>query len=123
MRAGVQYKLDAWDESTRKCAAGIPFYNEYIKSILPHMWEHLKALYPTEARDMRRRLRSADGTDYGLEGTGWSKVTVSIDNPTCMHVSALPNRTQQPNAAHLLNRTRALHVFRWITSTLGSRHY
>ena len=51
---------------------------EYVKRWLPAMWALVERRFPTWATRMKEVVGE---TPYGLEGTGWTKVTLSRNNP------------------------------------------
>ena len=96
MEAGIPYKLDAWDleNGNKKGEKGVPFYEEFVRPLLPYIWAEVKKHFPRDAFDMLASLQGfggdRDGGFWGLVGpggekTGFSKVTVSLDNPTDLH--------------------------------------
>ena len=51
-----------------------------VERAAPVAWDFLARRYPGIAREMLREVGR-----YGIYGTGFSKVTVAYDNPTCVH--------------------------------------
>jgi hypothetical protein len=51
-----------------------------VERAAPVAWDFLARRYPSIAREMLREVGR-----YGIYGTGFSKVTVAYDNPTCVH--------------------------------------
>ena len=84
---------------------GVPFFDVHIAPLLCRMWEVVVSRFPDQARAMHVSLLADDGTDYGLCGTGWSKVTISENNPTCAHVRPACSRPL-PTACHAVTQAR-----------------
>ena len=76
-REGVPYKLSAW---LQPC--GIQFMDTFASKVLPPMWGAAAQHYPAACR---RMADAGMAHLYGLCGTGWNKITIGINTPTCLH--------------------------------------
>ena len=74
---GVPHALKAWTTPQ-----GRAIMDEYVAHILPRMWAIASECYVSECSRMRDLNL---GDTYGLCGTGWNKITLSVNNPTCLH--------------------------------------
>jgi hypothetical protein len=77
---GDAYVLDASDDTNGnpKGRVGAPFYRKYIAPVVVDMWKAACRNYPEETRKMHDALQGKNGKHWGIEGTGWSKVTVRL---------------------------------------------
>ena len=71
---GIAYERKA-TEIGRKMALGW-----LVEIAAPVAWDFVVRRYPKIASDMMREVGR-----YGMYGTGFSKVTIAYDNPTCVH--------------------------------------
>ena len=61
---------------------GQAIMDKYVAHVLPCMWQLAEQYYPCECAQMRDLNL---GDVYGLCGTGWNKVTLGVNTPTCFH--------------------------------------
>ena len=73
---GEAFKLNAWEHEK-----GAAFYNKHLRNLLPHAWRVLVERYPV----LTDKMLAALPRRYRLEGTGFSKCTVALNNPTPLH--------------------------------------
>eukprot|EP00965_Chrysotila_dentata_P129417 4277999-Pleurochrysis_carterae.AAC.1 len=72
---GRAYKLRAWTS-----LEGRAFFHHHVEPLLTRLWSILRVEYPDESLEMH-----APEADYRLVGTGFTKVTVALNNPALMH--------------------------------------
>ena len=73
---GGAFKLSAWQSDE-----GSAFYKTHVASFLSLAWRHVQVRYPRASAEML----AAVPAEYRLEGTGFTKVTLAVNNPTHVH--------------------------------------
>ena len=66
------FKLNAWEHK-----GGRAFYKKHMSDLLPAAWKVMVERYPKMCDAMLKALPP----EYRLQGTGFSKVTIAINNP------------------------------------------
>eukprot|EP00965_Chrysotila_dentata_P164070 5417030-Pleurochrysis_carterae.AAC.1 len=61
---------------------GRVFFNDFLVRVLRRMWRRLNELFPESAR---MEMLAASHRKTKLAGTGFTKVTVALNNPTPLH--------------------------------------
>jgi hypothetical protein len=70
------FRLSAWEHPKGKA-----FYEEHLEPLLPAAWKALVERFPR----MAERMLAAVPERHRLCGTGFTKVTIAINNPTPLH--------------------------------------
>ena len=84
---GEPYRVNAWrDDRPEGEQHGVPFYKTYMVPLLHLVWGVATDYFPRACGEMLTRIRrESRGQFFGLEGTGFTKITLAINNPTNVH--------------------------------------